>query len=512
MLCGGDYDTKGLPGCGSSIAIGAVRAGLGTSLCQCRTRTDCMIWRDQLSSYFQTRRARSVVVPPDFPNIKTLEKYNRPKISADDRLLNLRNFWDAPIKELDLLEVTSSHFNIWGKLYMNWVGPVLLTKALVARDLTLPKQHIHQIKLTKQRAKKDSTQPPSPQPLRPLTFSPFGLTTLSQKDFEVERAGYWTSRVEDLFEPHYTVKAEIPTYLLQRALPPDMLAPPPAPQKTPSKRKRRAEDDAGSEGTRDIGTGRRQPTSSSKRVNTDRPSGSPPCLESPGSRISRRPEITPVRRHEACVRPMSSQAGYIDLLSESEEDDILLQRRSSVVDLGDTPSDSEDEDNDLVRAIQLSLQEPDGIETTLLPSRHKQREQSGSEWRSRPVEPESLSFQPPLPMESEGTAIAGNSNISSRTYSAVGSSTGVGTSKAFPTDTPSAVRSSATVNRTESTLGTNTAEIRRARLRFFESRNAEMNASVQDVPCTKRSPSSQGPNRRPAPRSLPEDIEIIDLT
>lgn len=110
MLCGGDYDTTGLQGCGPSTAIRVVRAGLGASLCECRSKKDCAQWRELLDAQLRTQRS-SVQVPSSFPDIKTLEKYNRPKISTDEQLQNLRGLrdgWNAPIDELNLLEVTST--------------------------------------------------------------------------------------------------------------------------------------------------------------------------------------------------------------------------------------------------------------------------------------------------------------------------------------------------------------------------------------------------------------------
>jgi Holliday junction resolvase YEN1 len=48
MLVGGDYDTTGLPGCGPSMALKAIRKGLGQTLCVCRSQRDCDVWRTQL--------------------------------------------------------------------------------------------------------------------------------------------------------------------------------------------------------------------------------------------------------------------------------------------------------------------------------------------------------------------------------------------------------------------------------------------------------------------------------
>jgi Holliday junction resolvase YEN1 len=190
MLCGGDYDMQGLPQCGPNIALRLVKAGLGSSLCLCMTKADCIKWREELVVAIQKMPFRGSV-PFDYPNIKTLVKYKEPNISSDSQLLDLRglrNGWERPIDELKLLELTSCRFNIWGKLYMNWVAPVLLTKYLVARDRSLPPQDDHGIKLTRRVKNKDE------RPLeRKLTFSPFGLTSLQKKDFEGERAGYCMS-------------------------------------------------------------------------------------------------------------------------------------------------------------------------------------------------------------------------------------------------------------------------------------------------------------------------------
>ena len=156
MLVGGDYDTTGLATCGAATALEAVRAGLGTSLCQCRTKQDCLRWKMQLELFLaSTPRCTPLVIKlqaSNFPDIKTLDKYNRPTVSTDEELRNLRglrNGWDQPFDEVKLLEVTARKFNYWGKGYMKWVGPVLLTKALVRGDTVVNGENIHFIKPVK---------------------------------------------------------------------------------------------------------------------------------------------------------------------------------------------------------------------------------------------------------------------------------------------------------------------------------------------------------------------------
>ncbi|KAF2681803.1 hypothetical protein K458DRAFT_420565 [Lentithecium fluviatile CBS 122367] len=81
------------------------------------------------------QQPRGVPVDPNCLDIKILNKYNRPTVSTNDQLRNLRGLrggWDRPIDELKLLDLTSFRFNIWGDRYMRWVGRVLLTKCLAA--------------------------------------------------------------------------------------------------------------------------------------------------------------------------------------------------------------------------------------------------------------------------------------------------------------------------------------------------------------------------------------------
>jgi Holliday junction resolvase YEN1 len=87
MLAGGDYDTKGLPGCGPSVTMLAVKQGLGCSLCACRDQRECSTWDAQLADFLRTTfSGRSISVPAGFPDFKTLQKYRSPEVSSEDAL------------------------------------------------------------------------------------------------------------------------------------------------------------------------------------------------------------------------------------------------------------------------------------------------------------------------------------------------------------------------------------------------------------------------------------------
>jgi Holliday junction resolvase YEN1 len=88
MLVGGNYDEKGLPGCGSSTAMKTMKRGLGRSLYVCRNQRDCDGWALILDEALRSAGGRGLCVPPGFPDFKTLVKYNSPKVSSDETLRN----------------------------------------------------------------------------------------------------------------------------------------------------------------------------------------------------------------------------------------------------------------------------------------------------------------------------------------------------------------------------------------------------------------------------------------
>lgn len=466
MLCGGDYDTTGLAGCGPATALGAIHAGLGISLCHCQTRQDCAVWRDELINYLQAQGSRKIDVPYNFPDLKTLVKYSQPKVSTDDQLLSLaglRNGWYAPIDELKLLETTSSRFNIWGKLYMKWVGPVLLTRYLVAKSQCSPKEHVHGIRITKSRAKRDAVQPATLPSLTSLTFSPFGLTTLQRKDFEGERSGYWTSSAKDSFEPALSVKTEIPTYLLQRALPPDVLYPPQTQLGTARKRKRPAE-------VGDVTEGTTQATDRKRNGNI---------------RLDAGMGTAPIRKHEH-IQCTPSLATYIDLVSESEEDSGPPTILPSKTCLELSPLDLENQQEEDPTPCT-----PPGVQYTQTPVAMQKStgiiHTGGSECdRSRANVPGAITLDS---FTNEGAWI--DTKIKQRPTSFASATSRFG----------GGIQDVSTVS-----------DIRAARLRFFASRESASKTVPGPVPGPSQAISSQRPHRSTGHGLLVPDIETIDLT
>ncbi|KAF2653817.1 hypothetical protein K491DRAFT_500378 [Lophiostoma macrostomum CBS 122681] len=395
MLCGGDYDTKGLPGCGTALAMRVFQAGIGASLCRCRTQKDCGRWQEELILVLQsTARGRSLVPTVyrlNFPDVKILDKYNRPTVSTDDQLRNLRGLrggWDKSFDELKLLDnVTGPFFNYWGKRYMNWVGPILLTRALIRGDATSRGENIHEITPVKQRGKKNGSDSKAQDPLleRKLRFSPFKsqLTCLEWKHFEGRlwneaaseyevRDGAWTGERADCFEPDHRVECEIPSYWLQQSLPPEIMDPPTAQSKrTPVSQKRKRK-----ESNREMSGTSETPSDKIKRTKKS------PSSPLPNSKASaQEPQeatnwdsISPLSDTEdedkdplidIVLHPKQPLPGYTNhshIIANPRLPHSLVPKPSNsilgppdIVNLGPEPDDSE-ADADLNEAIRLSLQ------------------------------------------------------------------------------------------------------------------------------------------------------------
>ena len=395
MLVGGDYNPLGLPGCGPGIALSAVKEGsLAQALCLCRNQKDCMEWSSRLAAFLQTKpRARNLSIPGNFPDYRMLQKYYRPKVTSDEVLTTKKSLdlnIARPIDERRLLEVTSTRFNIWGRLYMNWVGPVLLLRFLTQRDSLLPKEVVHEIRLTKQRTSKNDEVMVLRSLERKITFSPFGVTCLRREDFEGgEREGMWDRKRDVPFDPTHRVECDyFPTFWLQRVLPPDVLNPPaPASKQKAAKRKENHDNGPDDRSSR---------SPAKKKQKSHGPSQAAPTPPLSSASIRHKPmqsrsstaatlstqasaRTTSVKKANKGATPsrlrphqppVSKACEVIDL-SNIDDEPILrvpLKRQSSglsslrdalsnIVDLG-SPESTGDEREDLAYALHLSLQSP----------------------------------------------------------------------------------------------------------------------------------------------------------
>lgn len=155
LLCGGDYDTTGLRGCGPQLAQEAVRHGLDKKLCAEGYHKSR--FRAQLITFLREKGV-NLVLDKDFPSDSVRKAYLHPKVSSDQRLKELVADMMNPTNQ-DLVEsFLLPYFNFWAVEYIKHIAPILLLKELTQSS---PDQEIHltqrfDIRLIKQR-KKTST-------------------------------------------------------------------------------------------------------------------------------------------------------------------------------------------------------------------------------------------------------------------------------------------------------------------------------------------------------------------
>ena len=222
ILAGGDYH-PGLSDCGAGLALHVVLEGTGLAreLCECRNQLDCTRWRTKITAFLRSRpSAKGIVVPPpDFPRYDVLKQYCRPTVTPGHLISKARfdQAFSQPFQERELLQVTSSRFNIWGKLYMDHVGPVLLTRALMQKDNAFMKGILQGIKVKKQRKSSKAEVMDLRSVERAISFCPFEVTTLQRTDFEDgSLKGMWANKGDISFDPTYIVECDhFPAILLQ---------------------------------------------------------------------------------------------------------------------------------------------------------------------------------------------------------------------------------------------------------------------------------------------------------
>lgn len=142
LLCGGDYDTVGLRGCGTKLAQEAVMHGLDKKLCvedyhQPR-------FRAQLITFLR-ENGTNLVPDKDFPSDSVRKAYLHPKVSSDQHLRELVPGLMNPLSCQDLVETfLLPYFNFWAVEYKTHIVPILLLNRLAQSS---PEQEAHLINL-----------------------------------------------------------------------------------------------------------------------------------------------------------------------------------------------------------------------------------------------------------------------------------------------------------------------------------------------------------------------------
>jgi len=252
-----------------------------------------------------------VPVPLDFPDLATLNKYNLPKVSPTENLLDLRglrNGWELPFDDEKLAELTSTRFNIWKKGYLQWMAPIKLVRLFAKGMLEPEKLAVLDIQVPRRRGTKQGDTAPPPL-MRRVTFSPFSLTTFERKDY---LDGYWGGKKDIPFDPNYRVDCELPEYFIRKGLPENIIDPPAATKAPASRKAKRKADD-------ELMEGRVASTTEPPKVKRSRNSQAAAVRASPAATRAFIPNFgTPPTTHTRVVP--SSRATILDLGSDSDSD------------------------------------------------------------------------------------------------------------------------------------------------------------------------------------------------
>ncbi|KAF1970604.1 PIN domain-like protein [Bimuria novae-zelandiae CBS 107.79] len=313
----------------------------------------------------------------------------------------------------------------------------------------------------------------------------------------VVRAGLGTTLSRDLFEPDLIVKVEIPTYLLQRALPQDVLDPPPPLKKTPCKRKKQAEDDDSTTGmTTTEGPRRSRPTPLSQRTVSDISIPSSLYLGSTKGTPSLALDSTSAQRPGSI--PPASRTAEVIILSDSDDDAPLpLGRRSSTIDLGDSPLKT-DEEEELNRAIQSACRTP---------VRHEHSERKELEAYAK-----SVSLQSPHQMDTRVAVAATASGLTSNPTTTLSRVTNTSLSEIDIRNISTSGMSLVAQSTERSQDSSSAADVRAARLRFFTSYINESKATSEPSPKPTQATASPPKGRPVTTQWALEDVETIDRT
>lgn len=224
LLSGGDYDTKGLEGCGAVAAHHAAKYYNGrlSKMLMGVPLRDLDLWAEELRQYFQHSASRGVFVPPGYPRDLHVKNYRSPRVSTPEQCHSLRGLqhgWNKEIEEGKLRLFLRQRFGIWTKGYIKHVIPVLLVKALAntASD-EVGNNAVFDIKLVPRRGKaaQEATLD------RKITFNPQVCTNLDLKTQPDGPDGEdWTKFIGKdgiEFDPLMRVETETLDCILERGL------------------------------------------------------------------------------------------------------------------------------------------------------------------------------------------------------------------------------------------------------------------------------------------------------
>lgn len=256
VVAGGDYDDKGLPGCGHQKAKRLVQrnVGLAHGLRRCESKADFTAWRLQFAATLR-EMAYKMVIPPTFPHLKALDGYRNPAVSEDERCRNLRGlhvkdggweWWESQMDQTKLRVVLRSHYNLQTRGFLKHLAPVFLARALT-RNVTPDRREenlSHEIVLRRTMNKKGKNGEDLGQPSEiNIKFKPEALVQINLSVRPPEED--WSSTVRDdgiPYDPRKHIDGQMLSCFLTHGLPEGAL------DKTLPSQKKKGKKSQGSDG------------------------------------------------------------------------------------------------------------------------------------------------------------------------------------------------------------------------------------------------------------------------
>ena len=222
VLVGGDYNTEGLPGCGSKTAALLAKRSVGLSQALPNTLQPTLpAWRSRLEQALNLHR-KAIEVPLGFPEWRALNYYRNPTVSTTEQLLNLRglrNGWETPMDQPRLRIILRERFNFTTREFLKHIAPIYLTRRLVQVEPEQRDQNLElgiQLKRTRKKTDEDDIDVRTE---AKVTFSPMPLVEidLSQQPPEEDWAKF-TAKDGTPYDPTQSVECEVLCCFLNHGL------------------------------------------------------------------------------------------------------------------------------------------------------------------------------------------------------------------------------------------------------------------------------------------------------
>ncbi|KAK6435625.1 hypothetical protein LTR95_008191 [Oleoguttula sp. CCFEE 5521] len=227
MLSGGDYNVKGVPGCGPQAAKLLSRKALGVASELCRVeKRELPAWRMKLEGAMRSVN-KLIQLPPNFPDLKALNHYRRPTVSPVEQIQSLRGLRHGSQQQVDqrkLRILLRQRYNIWTKGYIRHLAPIFMTKHLArcnSEEARQDNEISFDIKLKRTRKKKvdaDEEQPATS--VTKVTFKPLPAVEIDiNGEPEGEDWSIWKSKSGAHYDPSEPIECEVLSCFLRHGLP-----------------------------------------------------------------------------------------------------------------------------------------------------------------------------------------------------------------------------------------------------------------------------------------------------